>query len=145
MTDSEAVSPNYTPRPSISHQPSVSPALLAQDSHYRQHSYSASADQSRQYGYAASYSHSAGTSPAFGPINGAGQIPASYVQTQHQHGGFSTPGSALTSPALGPQNDMDHEATAALLMLNSDRRTSSVSGKGAENARGLSVKELLSG
>lgn len=50
-------------------------------------------------------------------------------------------GSALTSPALLPQRDLDQEATAALLMLNTDRRGthSSISGRG-----GMSVKDLLS-
>lgn len=59
------------------------------------------------------------------------------------------PSFALTSPALGPQPDTreDHEATAALLMLNNDRRTwngleSKLSTPGS---RGMSVKDLLSG
>jgi hypothetical protein len=53
---------------------------------------------------------------------------------------------ALTSPALRPIDDgakegererEDHEATAALLMLNSDRRS--------WTGRALGVKDLLSG
>jgi uncharacterized membrane protein len=45
----------------------------------------------------------------------------------------------LTSPALKPQADReDHEATEALLMLNTDRRSWS-------GARGMSVKDILSG
>jgi hypothetical protein len=45
---------------------------------------------------------------------------------------------ALTSPALGPQPDReDHEATEALLMLNTDRRSWNGGG------RGMSVKDLL--
>ncbi|KAF2495873.1 HLH-domain-containing protein [Lophium mytilinum] len=48
---------------------------------------------------------------------------------------------SLTSPALGPQPDErdceDREATEALLMLNTDRRSWS--------ARGMSVRDLLSG
>ncbi|KAH7080472.1 hypothetical protein BKA63DRAFT_531387 [Paraphoma chrysanthemicola] len=45
----------------------------------------------------------------------------------------------LTSPALGPMADReDAEATEALLMLNTDRRSWS-------GARGMSVKDLLSG
>lgn len=48
---------------------------------------------------------------------------------------------ALTSPALGPQPDReDHEATEALLMLNTDRRSWSEAAK-----RGMSVKDLLTG
>ncbi|EAT85461.2 hypothetical protein SNOG_06810 [Parastagonospora nodorum SN15] len=46
---------------------------------------------------------------------------------------------SLTSPALKPQADReDHEATEALLMLNTDRRSWS-------GARGMSVKDMLSG
>lgn len=119
MTDSEAVSPTFTAQPDH-HQASVSPALQAQDARHRQHSYSSVSTDHRHY----SYSASAGTSPAFGPQRHVGYV--------------STPGSALTSPALDPQTDLDQEATAALLMLNSDRR-------GAGGSRqGLSVRDLLS-
>jgi len=46
---------------------------------------------------------------------------------------------ALTSPALKPQADReDQEATEALMMLNTDRRSWS-------GARGMSVKDILSG
>jgi hypothetical protein len=48
---------------------------------------------------------------------------------------------SLTSPALGPQTTSDHEATEALLMLNSDRRSWSEMGSGK---RGMSVRDLLS-
>lgn len=123
MTDSEAVSPTFTAQPDH-HQASVSPALQAQDARNRQHSYSSVSTDHRHY----SYSASAGTSPAFGP---------------QRHGGYaqscaSTSGSTLTSPALNPQTDLDQEATAALMMLNSDRRGTVGSG------RGLSVRDLLS-
>jgi hypothetical protein len=49
---------------------------------------------------------------------------------------------SLTSPALLPQRDrdMDQEATAALLMLNTDRRGT----HGGIGGRGMSVKDLLS-
>lgn len=66
-------------------------------------------------------------------------------------GGYapSNPGSTLTSPALGPlrERDLDQEATAALLMLNSDRR--GTVGTGADrgsngSGRGMSVRDLLS-
>jgi len=62
----------------------------------------------------------------------------------------------LTSPAISPmQMPEDHEATAALLMLNTDRRTWSgeakakvprTEGKGPSmgaGGRGMSVKDLL--
>ncbi|KAI9792871.1 MAG: hypothetical protein M1835_007629 [Candelina submexicana] len=70
-------------------------------------------------------SNSALASPAFGP----------------HMGNTSSVQSTSTSPALLPLVDglrnPDHEATAALLMLNTDRRNT--------RARGMSVKELLSG
>ncbi|KAL1792216.1 hypothetical protein ACET3X_009967 [Alternaria dauci] len=61
-------------------------------------------------------------------------------------GPLAAPGSALgslhfalTSPALKPQADReDQEATEALMMLNTDRRSWS-------GARGMSVRDLLSG
>lgn len=124
MTDSEAVSPTFTAQPDShqqpvqSYQPIPSPALQAQD-RGRQQSYSSvSTDHQRHYSY------SGGASPAFGPQGG-------YVP--------SNAGSALTSPALNPQSDLDQEATAALLMLNHDRR-GYASGSGR---RAVSVKDLL--
>jgi len=50
-----------------------------------------------------------------------------------------------TSPALLPSTmqDADHEATAALLMLNTDRRHSG-GGAGKKVGRGMSVQDLLS-
>ncbi|UQC86841.1 helix-loop-helix DNA-binding domain-containing protein [Colletotrichum lupini] len=165
MTDSEAPSPTFPPMQqqqqqqqqysqqpqqqqqlphTRSQQPSVSPALLPQDSRHRHDSYSSvSTDHPRHNSY--SYSTSTTTSPAFGP--------------QAYGGGYGSL-SALTSPALAPQRDrdLDHEATAALLMLNSDRRgtvgEASGSGAGAGAGgianptrgagRGMSVRDLLS-
>ncbi|KAK2010165.1 helix-loop-helix DNA-binding domain-containing protein [Colletotrichum eremochloae] len=131
MTDSEALSPTFPP-------PSVSPALLPQDasSRHRHDSYSSvSTDHPRQH----SYSTSTATSPAFGP--------QTYVGYGHGDG----LGSALTSPILAPQTDPDQEATAALLMLNNDRRgtvghASTGAGVGAVRiaGRGMSVRDLLS-
>ena len=48
----------------------------------------------------------------------------------------------LTSPEILPQSDQ--EASAALLMLNNDRRSWS-SAAGSEKGRGMSVKDLLTG
>ncbi|KXH28662.1 helix-loop-helix DNA-binding domain-containing protein [Colletotrichum simmondsii] len=158
MTDSEAPSPTFPPvqqqqqqqypqqQQQLPHtrsqQPSVSPALLPQDSRHRHDSYSSvSTDHPRHNSY--SYSTSTTTSPAFGP--------------QTYGGGYGSL-SALTSPALAPQRDrdLDHEATAALLMLNSDRRgtvgEASGGGVGAGGignptrgaGRGMSVRDLLS-
>lgn len=132
MTDSEAQSPIFAPQ-----RPSVSPALYAQDSRHRQHSYSSVSTDQRHY----SYSGSTTTSPAFGPQtfvnnnNNNNNNLASYT-----HSSTSASGSTLTSPALLPQSDLDQEATAALLMLNSDRRGTANN----NNGRALSVRDLLS-
>lgn len=166
MTDSEAPSPTFPPMQqqqqqqqqqysqqpqqqqlphSRSQQPSVSPALSPQDSRHRHDSYSSvSTDHQRHNSY--SYSTSTTTSPAFGPQTYSGGGVGGYGSL-----------SALTSPALAPQRDrdLDHEATAALLMLNSDRRgtVGEASGSGAVGAganpargagRGMSVRDLLS-
>jgi hypothetical protein len=123
MTGSEATSPNYAIAPSQSHQSSISPALLAQDSRHRQASYSSASNDHRHY----SYSTSNTTSPAFGP--------RAYEYAISNSASNST----LPSPALLPQGDLDQEATAALLMLNTDRRGTS----GSTSGRGMSVKDLL--
>jgi len=151
MTGSEAASPTFTAQPSRSQHPSVSPALLPQDVRHRHDSYSSASTDHRHYSYS-----SATTSPAFGPQ------PYNYGR-----GAPSLPASALTSPALAPlreHRDLDQEATAALLMLNSDRRgsllgahsnhgsdrsNSTASNNGAAQGpqgagRGMSVRDLLS-
>ena len=131
MAGSEAaLSPTFTATESRSQLPSVSPspALLAQDAKRRHDSYSSiSTADHRHY----SYSASATTSPAFGPQG-----------YSFAHGPVSASNSTLTSPALPPQHDMDQEATAALLMLNTDRRGTNASSYG--NGRGMSVRDLLS-
>lgn len=133
------------------HQSSMSPALNAQDMH-RHNSYasihSAATADHRHYSFSAS--------PAVGPTAGWGSGAGM--------GGYalppplsSNPGSTLTSPALGPlrERDLDQEATAALLMLNSDRRGTVVRESGERSAsssgstssgagRGMSVRDLLS-
>ncbi|AEO65881.1 uncharacterized protein THITE_2143564 [Thermothielavioides terrestris NRRL 8126] len=122
MTSSPSVaSPGFTPIAGRSQQPSVSPALAPEDARNRHNSYSSVSSEYRLHGY----STPATTSPFFGP--------------QHPHSAY---GSALTSPALPPQRDLDQEATAALLMLNQmDRRASSTS---TIAPRGMSVRDLLS-
>lgn len=130
MTDSEvAVSPTFTTTPDQigmrSRQPSISPALHAQDARGRQQSYSSVSTEYRHHGYANSTT-SATTSPAFGPQAQGGYVPVGLV-------------SALTSPVLNPQSDLDHEATAALLMLNNDRRYYNANG----SRRTVSVRDLL--
>lgn len=81
----------------------VSPVLLAQDARGRQQSYSSVSTDPRRHSYIAS----ATTSPALGP------------QISHAP---SSAGSTVTSPLLNPQVDVDHEVTAALLMLNKSGR-----------------------
>ncbi|PQE06324.1 hypothetical protein CJF32_00002025 [Rutstroemia sp. NJR-2017a WRK4] len=117
---SEEGSVNYaTPTPN-SYQPS--PAIFPEDGRHRQNSYSSVSTDYHHY----SISTSATTSPALDPSG------YSYARSS------TSIGSALTSPALIPQRDMDEEATAALLMLNTDRRGTFSGG------RGMSVKDLLS-
>lgn len=158
MTESDvAVSPSVTNYPSstanASHLSTESPSLPAQDATspviHRHGSYSSvctAVEDHRHY----SFSNTT-ASPAFGPQ----QIPAGaswYAQSSH-----SASGSTLTSPALGPlrERDLDQEATAALLMLNSDRRgtmstLAGVTDRSGGNSstrgqpRGMSVKDLLS-
>ncbi|KAG9228996.1 hypothetical protein BJ875DRAFT_214094 [Amylocarpus encephaloides] len=120
MGGSDGRSPTYsTPMPP-SHRPSASPALQPQDSRNRQDSYSSASTDQRHY----SFSASSTTSPALGP------------STYESSRGI---GSALTSPTLLPQRDLDQEATTALLMLNTDRRGTHGTGRG-----GMSVQDLLS-
>ncbi|RDL42250.1 Uncharacterized protein BP5553_02229 [Venustampulla echinocandica] len=125
MGGSGGPSPTY-PTPMVnSTRPSVSPALIPQDSRHRQDSYSSTSTDHRHY----SFSASSTTSPALGP--------SAYDYSRS----ITSVGSALPSPALLPQRDLDQEATAALLMLNTDRRGTreSISARG-----GISVKDLLS-
>lgn len=152
MTGSSALpSPAFPPANPSSHQPSVSPALLAEDSRRRQESYSSSAASTtadrhhRHYSFGGS---STATSPAMGPQqHGPATTPLSYP-SGFARGSLSAAGSALTSPALGPQRDLDQEATAALLMLNADRRASNagtqLARSGNGTGRGMSVRDLLS-
>lgn len=124
MEGSDGPSASYNTPMASAHQPSISPALGPQDARSRQASYSSASTDHRHY----SYSTSNTTSPALGP--------SAY---DYPRGGVPV-GSALTSPALLPQRDLDQEATAALLMLNSDRRGTN----GSISGRGMSVKDLLS-
>jgi hypothetical protein len=124
MGGSEAPSPTYSTPVPHSHQPSASPALLPHDTRNRQDSYSSASTEQRHY----SFSASSTTSPALGP--------AAYDYALST----ASVGSTLTSPALLPLRDFDQEATAALLMLNTDRRGTN----GNISGRGMSVKDLLS-
>jgi hypothetical protein len=133
---SDAISPQSIRPQSVaarsvdSHQPSISPAILP--------SAQASPEilsKTSKYGYG---HHSARSS--------ALPSPAVEPQTHGLGQGYSS-FAPLTSPALKPQavnakmmEKDDHEATAALLMLNTDRRSWS----GPTSGRSMSVKDLLS-
>lgn len=137
------------------HSASISPALMAQDSHRRDSTYSSASTIAaaalttagnhghggRHYSFASATS--ATPSPAFGP------------QAYPTSGYYSTsrPGSTLTSPALGPLRDEQEASAAVLLMLNSDRRGSTAASTGSSpgsqvpppaGVRGMSVRDLLS-
>lgn len=114
-SDNDIEMGNSSTHPSPTSYTAASLALNPQDSWHRQDSYSS--DHHRHYSFS-----SATTSPALGP-------------SAYNYGSLN--GSALTSPALAPQRDLDQEATAALLMLNTDRR-------GTQARGGMSVKDLLS-
>lgn len=66
-------------------------------------------------------------------------LPSPAFEPQHGHRGsqsqFSL--SASTSPTIMPSREQDQEATAALLMLNKDRRN-------PKGGRAMSVRDLLS-
>ncbi|KAK4218685.1 hypothetical protein QBC37DRAFT_274361 [Rhypophila decipiens] len=131
MTSSDIASPTFTHSAGRSNQPSVSPALLAEDMRDRHNSHSSISTEYRHHNR---YSVSANTSPNFGP-QAHGYAPSIH----------SASGSTLPSPALIPQRDLDQEATTALLMLNqADRRHSSTNTSGSVSAgRGMSVRDLL--
>ena len=66
-------------------------------------------------------------------------LPSPAFEPQHDHRGFQSHFSlsASTSPAIMPSREQDEEATAALLMLNKDRRN-------PKGGRAISVRDLLS-
>lgn len=130
---STTTSPALPPRDHQNYAATISPALQPSDP--------------RHYSLASSIrstatSPSLQASPAFG-----GQTPSqaqfhnpfpTAPSSKNSVSGPSGTSFALTSPALGPQADReDHEATEALLMLNTDRRSWNGGG------RGMSVKDLL--
>jgi hypothetical protein len=131
-TSPQSIRPHSAAVSSVpSHHPSISPAILPS----AQTSPEILSKPSKYgYGYHSARS-SALPSPAFEP------------QTQASGPSYSN-FAPLTSPALRPQSEGskalekdDHEATAALLMLNTDRRSWS----GPTSGRSMSVKDLLSG
>lgn len=124
MSGSENLSPtNSTPLPK-SHQPSASLAFQPQDSRNCQNSYSSASTDQRHYIFNASST----TSPAVGF--------AAYDYASRTTSVDLT----LASPVWLPQMDLDQEATAALLMLNSDQRGT----RGSISGMGMRIKDLLS-
>ena len=113
-TDSMATSPVFASAQSSESLSCTSPQSITP---------SPALDALSQY-QTSSYASSVSTlpSPAFGP------------QRHHQS---SLSLSASTSPTIVPSKEQDQEATAALLMLNKDRRN-------PKGARGMSVRDLLS-
>jgi hypothetical protein len=150
---------NTSPSPAIypsdrsaySHSTTTSPAILPHDrSHY---SANIQSSDPHRYTLTSTSIRSAIASPCIqpSPAFSAHTPSATHFSNPFQSGPASTgpvaaPGSShgtapfsLTSPMLAPQADReDHEATEALLMLNTDRRS-------WNGARGMSVKDLLSG
>ncbi|KNG51455.1 helix-loop-helix dna-binding domain-containing protein [Stemphylium lycopersici] len=138
------------------HSTTTSPAIMPHD-HNGQYSANPSPalrpSDPHHYSLAPSSTHSTVTSPSIhpSPAFSAHTPSATHFSNPFHNGPASTgpvaaPGSShggahfsLTSPALKPQADReDQEATEALMMLNTDRRSWS-------SARGMSVKDLLSG
>lgn len=64
-------------------------------------------------------------------------LPSPACGPQQGHGGSQSSLSASLSPTLMPSREQDQEATAALLMLNKDRRN-------PKGGRAMSVRDLLS-
>jgi len=132
---SATASPAIHPSDVQNYSVTISPTLQPSDPHH--------------YSLASSI-HSTATSPLIQASPAFGGQASSRAQFQNpfptapaSKNSLSGPASgnfALTSPALGPQADReDHEATEALLMLNTDRRSWHGGG------RGMSVKDLLAG
>ncbi|KAK3397782.1 hypothetical protein B0T20DRAFT_231644 [Sordaria brevicollis] len=161
MSDSSGgPSPGSSPplAATTSHQPSVSPALLPQQRSRGRHDSITlgvpSVDHQRHYSFSGS---SVAASPA--GFNSGAHLYGGNGAAMHDTPTISVSGPALTSPFLGARNDLDHEATAALLMLNqhtqanSRKPTTNTDGSAgaapaatgpARTGRGMSVRDLLS-
>ncbi|KAF2018956.1 hypothetical protein BU24DRAFT_418530 [Aaosphaeria arxii CBS 175.79] len=135
---STTTSPNLYPSDVRNYSANASPAIHPSDPHH--------------YSLASSIrstvtSPSIQPSPAFTaqtPLQAPFQSP--FQAAASSKGSISGPSSVpftLTSPALGPQTEReDHEATEALLMLNTDRRSWAEMKENGK--RGISVNDLLS-
>ncbi|RYN95128.1 hypothetical protein AA0120_g3963 [Alternaria tenuissima] len=145
-------------RSAFTHSTTTSPAILPHDRTNGNGQYSANPSPALRPSDPHHYSLgpcSTVTSPSIHPSPAfSAHTPSAthFSNPFHNHNGppstgpIAAPGSShgslhfsLTSPALKPQADReDQEATEALMMLNTDRRSWS-------GARGMSVKDLLSG
>ena len=138
---STTTSPALHPGDAQNYSAAMSPALQPSDPHH--------------YSLSSSIRSTAASplvqpSPAFGaqtPSQAQFQNP--FTNSASNRNSLSGPmggGFVLSSPALAPQADReDHEATEALLMLNTDRRSWNGSTSGQGGGRGMSVKDLLTG
>ncbi|KAF1989456.1 hypothetical protein K402DRAFT_411037 [Aulographum hederae CBS 113979] len=156
--------PQYPSHNRSSHHPSISPAIMPSaktsvtSTPYMAPSTTTSPNilpsphLERTHSYTTVYS--ALPSPSFSSTNANSQQQQEERLRRQSQSAYST--FSLTSPALGPldanagarpnkedETTEDHEATAALLMLNTDRRSWSSTSGGA-GARGMSVRDLLS-
>jgi hypothetical protein len=126
------ISPDIPPSHERRYSSSTSPAQQPSDLHR----YSL-ASSMRSTATASSSTH---TSPAFGGLTPqASQLRSLCSNPPSRKDSLTNlPNFALPSPTLGPQADhADQEATKALMLLNSDRRSWG-------GSRGMSVKDLLS-
>jgi hypothetical protein len=138
-------------RSTYSYSTTTSPAILPRNAGH----YSASVQSSDPHRYSLTSSTVRSTvnsplmqaSPAFSAHTPSATLfsnpfqngPASTGSLVAPGSSHSAPAFSLASPMLAPQADReDHEATEALLMLNTDRRSWC-------GGRGMSVKDLLSG
>lgn len=141
--------------PSMSHftPATISPSIMPAHGYQQHRHYSISSASQASF---SPYIHSAQTSPFFGPSYNGHEPSAAFSltspaltaqdagQSLHhrgsiQHLALNGSDEAARQQQSRREQDLDHEATAALLMLNSDRRNWK-DGSG----RGMSVKDLLS-
>ncbi|KAG5937370.1 hypothetical protein E4U59_004403 [Claviceps monticola] len=139
ISDSDSVSPRFLAQSDYTHRLSTSTSTSATASSFSSVSPSIHTEDARRgpHGYQHHYNYTFSASnpsdrflppPALGP---------------HGHGTYAQgglQGSGPTSFAICAQSDVDSEATAALLMLNNDRRGPNP----ASSPRRVSVRDLLS-
>jgi len=136
---STTTSPAITSRDVARFSANLSPALLSPDSQYYPPVSSSTCSPVTPSTIHPSPTFNTRTPSATRFINPFHDVPPNTGPTPAPASSHRSVHFQLTSPALVPQPDReDQEATAALLMLNTDRRSWS-------GPRGISVKDLLSG